>query len=134
MKTPSEPTFETGQILVDKGRCWPALCLSLWFNENSDFYYQYVHGDTETFHLAFRKLKQPYHLIRHPVHGLDATMCQHDFEGRRLFQHRNMDKWNLALHNRHVPDFWYENECRRFVRDLRRRWVDGHRKLTPKTG
>src|SRR6185436_18372670 len=56
---PREQEFESGQILVDKSRCWKALCLSLWFNENSDFYYRYVHGDKETFHLAFRKLKQP---------------------------------------------------------------------------
>jgi ADP-heptose:LPS heptosyltransferase len=131
LKTPAESTFETGQILVDKRRCWAALRLSLWFNENSDFYYQYVHGDTETFHLAFRKLEQAYHLVRHPVHGLDATMCQHDFEGRRLFQHRNLDKWNLELRNRRVPDFWYENECRRFVRELRRRRGDASAEPQP---
>ena len=60
---PNELEFETGQILVDKSRCWRALCLALWMNENSDFFYQYLHGDKETFHLAFRKLKEPYALV-----------------------------------------------------------------------
>src|SRR6266446_5865383 len=55
MRQPDEPEFETGQIVVDKRRCWRALRLSLWFNEHSDFYYRYLHGDKETFHLAFRK-------------------------------------------------------------------------------
>jgi len=119
---PEEPEFESGQIVVDKERCWRALRLSLWFNENSDFYYDYVHGDKETFHLAFRKLKQAYALVPRPVHRLKATMCQHDFEGRRIFQHRNTDKWDLLLCNRRVEDFWFEKECRQYIVQLQRVW------------
>lgn len=116
-----EVEFESGQILVDKARCWRALCLSLWFNEHSDFYYQYIHGDKETFHLAFRKLKQPYALVPKPIHALPGTMCQHDFDGRRIFQHRNNAKWDL-LHDRRVKDFWYERECLADVARLRLVW------------
>src|SRR5437667_7139131 len=94
----------------------------MWFNENSDFYYQHLHGDKETFHLAFRKLKSPYSLVPKPIHSLDGTMCQHDFQGRRIFQHRNTDKWDLLLHNRRVKDFWFEEECREYVTKLRRLW------------
>src|ERR1051325_2780671 len=83
LRQPRELEFEAGQILVDKQRCWPALRLALWFNENSDFYYDHLYGDKETFHLAFRKLKQPYALVPHPIHTLKGTMCQHDFAGRR---------------------------------------------------
>ena len=95
LRPPKEPEFESGQIVVDKRRCWRALCLTMWFNENSDFYYQHLHGDKETFHLAFRKLRKSYSLIPKPIHSLEGTMCQHDFQGRRIFQHRNMDKWDL---------------------------------------
>jgi hypothetical protein len=49
-------------------------------------------------------------------------MCQHDFEGNRLFQHRNTDKWNLFLQNKVVPDFWHEPACRTFVKELQTRW------------
>jgi ADP-heptose:LPS heptosyltransferase len=130
LRPPAELEFESGQILVDKQRCWQALCLALWFNENSDFYYQYLHGDKETFHLAFRKLKQVYYLVPWPIHPLTATMCQHDFEGRRLFQHRNLAKWSLHEDNRRIKDFWFEDECRSFVRELRRRWRAGLRLKT----
>lgn len=123
LREPPEREFETGQLVVDKARCWRALRLCLWFNENSDFYYQYVQGDKETFHLAFRKLRQRYSLIPIPIHPLEGTMCQHDFEGNRLFQHRNLDKWDLLLCNRRVKDFWYENDCRNYVIQLRRRWT-----------
>lgn len=122
---PKEKEFETGQILVDKSRCWPALCLTLWFNEHSDFYYRYVHGDKETFHLAFRKLKQPYCIVPKPIHKLQATMCQHDFQGRRVFQHRNRDKWDFLLHNKQIEDFWFEEECRDYIRQLQQVWDGG---------
>jgi hypothetical protein len=121
LRRPSEPEFESGQILVNKERSWRPLCLSLWFNENASFYYQYIYGDKETFHLAFRKLKQGYTLIP-PIHPLPGTMCQHDFDGRRIFQHRNRDKWDLELCNRRVPDFWFETECREFILQLREVW------------
>jgi len=127
---PGEPEFESGQILVDKERCWKALQLTLWFNENADFYYQYVHGDKETFHLAFRKLRKSYRLVPKRIHPLPATMCQHDFQGRRIFQHRNLDKWDLLLHNRRVPDFWFEDECRAYVAELRERWDGEARSLS----
>ena len=117
-----EPEFETGQIVVDKERCWNALSLCMWYNEYSDFYYRHVHGDKETFHLAFRKLDQPYAMPEEGVHHLPATFCQHDFEGRRLWQHRNHDKWDYWGRNHCVPDFWYEDECRAYVKDLRRIW------------
>jgi ADP-heptose:LPS heptosyltransferase len=128
LRRPSEPEFESGQIVIDKERSWPALCLSLWFNENASFYYQYLHGDKETFHLAFRKLKQSYALVRQPVHTLPGTMCQHDFEGRRIFQHRNRDKWDFLLSNSRVNGFWFENECRQFILQLRQIW-DGRLNL-----
>jgi ADP-heptose:LPS heptosyltransferase len=125
LSTPKEPEFETGQIVVDKSRCWRALRLSLWFNENSDFYYRYLHGDKETFHLAFRKLRKPYALVPEPIHPLHGTMCQHDFEGRRVFQHRNTDKWDLFLSNSQVEGFWFEKECIRYLQQLQRRWDGG---------
>jgi hypothetical protein len=129
LRPPNEREFETGQIVVDKERCWRALCLTLFFNENSDFYYRYMHGDKETFHLAFRMARQPYALVPKPVLSLEGTtMCQHDFEGRRLFQHRNSDKWDLFQRNRRVKDFWFEEECRKYVARLQGLWDGGMRR------
>lgn len=125
LRRPAEPELESGQIVVDKQRCWRALRLALWFNEHSDFYYQYLHGDKDTFHLAFRKLKQAYALVPTPIQTLIGTMCQHDFQGRRIFQHRNTDKWDLFLRNRRVAGFQFEDECRSYVRQLQRIWSGG---------
>ena len=113
-----EPAFESGQIVIDKQRCWRPLRLSLWFNEYSDFWYQHMHGDKETFHLAWRKLAAPFSMPDHRPIG----MRQHDFEGRLLFLHRNTDKWSPHLDNRSIPGFRFEKECRKFLRQLRRNW------------
>jgi hypothetical protein len=125
LERPGATEFESGQIVVDKTRCWEPMRLALWFNEHSDFYYQHIHGDKETFHLAFHKLRRSYGFVPTPVHRLTATMCQHDFTGRRIFQHRNMDKWNLFLRNRRVDDFWLEEDCLNHVRNLREQWDGG---------
>ena len=125
LRQPREREFETGQLVVDKARCWRALCLTMWFNENSDFYYQYVHGDKETFHLAFRKLRQGYALVPKPLESLRGTMCQHDFQGRRIFQHRSGAKWKLFSKNRRVEGFFHEKECLGYLRRLRKVWEKG---------
>jgi hypothetical protein len=118
-----EPPVESGQVLVDKARCWRALSLCSWFNEHSDFFYRHVHGDKETFHLAFRKLDQPYAMPATPMLRLDGAMCQHDFDGHRIFQHRYRDKWSLTQPNREIPDFRHEDICRGYLRELRDLWT-----------
>jgi ADP-heptose:LPS heptosyltransferase len=114
--------FESGQILVDKEKTWRALCLTMWYNEHSDFFYRQVYGDKETFHLAFRKTGTPYAMPSRGVQQLTGTMCQHDFQGRRLFQHRNTDVWNLFLLNRRVPGFRFEKEARKCIETLKADW------------
>jgi len=117
-----EPEFESGQILVNKARVWKSLLVSLWLNEHSDFFYNFVHGDKETFHMAFRKLDTPYCMPSRGIHSLDGTMCQHDFVGRRVFQHRNMDKWSFFDANCRVAGFLLEDECFEYLAELRRLW------------
>jgi hypothetical protein len=115
-----EPEFESGQIVVDKARCWRALNVAMHLNEHSEWWYRVVHGDKDTFHLAWRKIGQPYAMPRKGVKPLEATMLQHDFAGRLLFQHRNFAKWKLH-ENRRIPGFRLEKECLRFLATLRRR-------------
>ena len=114
-----EPEVESGQLLVDKSRCWAPLQLAMHLNEHSDFYYDYVHGDKELFHMAWRMLGREYAMVPHPLRPLDRTMCQHDFRGRRLFQHRNLAKWVVG-ENPRIAGFQFEELCLRFLGDLER--------------
>lgn len=115
-----EPEVESGQIVIDKARAWPALCLTMWLNENSDFFYRYVHGDKETFHLAFRKCGMPYAMPRLPVEVLDGALCQHDFQGLRILQHRIGAKWSAEGPNRRIPGFRQEERGFEYLEEFRR--------------
>ena len=127
-----EPEIESGQILLDKERSWKPLNLAMWMNEHSDFWYDHVHGDKETFHLAWRKLAAPYSMPPRGIDELYSVMCQHDFAGRRIFQHRNLSKWALS-HQERIPGFRFEDECLEFVSQLRCRWDPLTDFLTPLT-
>lgn len=116
-----EPEFESGQILVNKRLCARELQLAMHINDHSDFYYRHVHGDKETFHLAWRKLGTPYAMPGRGIQSLAGTMCQHDLQGRRVFQHRNFAKWTLDG-NRRIGGFLLEEECLGFIAELRAQW------------
>ena len=117
-----EPEFETGQIVVDKARCWGPLRLAGWMNDHSDFWYRCFHGDKETFHLAWRKLGRGYAMPIHAIEDREGVICQHDFEGRRIFQHRSGHKWTLMGDNRRIAGLLFEDECRAALDELDRAW------------
>lgn len=80
------PAFETGQILINKKKCWKELSLTMHINEWSDCWYDFVYGDKDTFKLAWHKLGTAYTMPsqsywRHPA------IIQHDLSGRELFLH-----------------------------------------------
>lgn len=115
----AERGFDTAQILVNKSKHWKALRLTLWYNEHSDFYYQYVDGEKETFHLTFRKLKACYVMIDTLPTVVDGAVYQHDYHGKKLFQHRQGDKWKLYGMNRNVAQFKDEGKCFRYLDQLK---------------
>ncbi len=118
----STPSFETGQIVIDKAKCWHALQLTKAMNDHSDFFYRHVYGDKDTFLLAWLRLAQAYAMPKHPVRQLPGTLCQHDFDGNVLFQHRNRRKWTLEGINPSVEGFDGEDRCFRYLDELRGVW------------
>ena len=108
-----EPAHETGQMLIDKKRCWHALQIAMHCNEFADFHYRYSHGDTALLRFSFHKLNQPFTMIPHrlievPVDrkvedlktlegtaymrvpgDIRACFLQRDFVGDVIFQHRS---------------------------------------------
>lgn len=129
----SEPEVESGQILINKLKCWQALELTHWYMQNSNnFYFHHVHGDKEVFHLAWRKLDMNYAMPRKGIHALPGVMCQHDFGGDRIFQHRNMAKWSF-YDNPRIADFIHEDLCLLLVEELKHLWSPASEELPSKT-
>jgi hypothetical protein len=131
-----EPEFESGQIVLDKARCWDTLQLTMHLNAWSDFYYRYVYGDKETFHLAWRMLDRPHAMPdRRPrksigywsraptTDGGAWTLFQHDLHGREVFHHRtSTGKWNLLGENLRFAGFPFDDFCLTVLDELRGRW------------
>jgi len=117
-----ECEFESGQIVIDTEKCWRELHLTAHLNEHANFYYEHVWGDKETYHMAWNMCGTEYSMPAKGIHRLNAVMCQHDFKGNRIFQHRNMDKWKLDGGNAKIKGFQMEDLCFSFIRDLRTKW------------
>lgn len=122
--------FESGQILVKKSEFLEPLRFALQMNYEADRYYQHIWGDKDTFRFAWHKSGRRFAMPDTGVELLTAAngpknggvMCQHDFEGRRVFQHRNILKWQLFGNNPHVAGFFHEPLCRKFLEELRVQW------------
>jgi hypothetical protein len=125
-----EPEFESGQLVIDKARCWRPLMLCNWYNERSHFFYRILYGDKDTFRFAWRRLEQPFAMPVTPARLIPLTFCQHDFGGERLFQHRVQEKWSL-LGNSRVANFVDEAECIAHVDKLRGTWNPMIRHMPP---
>jgi hypothetical protein len=115
--------FETGQLLIDKSRCWDELGLVTHY-ATDPVYYAVVHGDKDTFRFAWLVMHMkrggsafggnylasnevPYGFMPFgPFHigepnpwqkwGGGSVMQQRDREGRALFNHRSINKFTLS--------------------------------------
>lgn len=116
-----EVAFESGQYLIDKGRCWRELRMALWYAEHSDFVFRVVYGDKECFHLAWRFLGTDYAMPAKAPGWNVHTIVQYDFENRIVFQHRCQDKWRFAG-NRRNNSLANEDLCFELIKQLRQRW------------
>lgn len=132
--------FETGQIVLDKGRCWVALQVTKHFADYADYWGGFNgqgggvwYGDKEDFHCAWRKTKTPYHLYdghefvkRESGTTTTGFYLHRDSRGRAVWQHCCQSKGHLV--NGHEVGGMDGNqivwESVRFGRD-RIPWADG---------
>ena len=128
-----EADWESGQMVINKRRCWRALSLVEHLNRHFAYYYQHVYGDAMTFYGAWKKLGQPYAMTVHPVKQTAAPdgrmlLNQFDFEGGLLFQHRTNSDWDLIPGSAPGgPDFAHQKACEEFLDELREKWPEEER-------
>jgi len=129
---PDGPSFESGQMLINKKSCWRELQLALWYNSHADYVYRHVWGDKDTYNIAWHLLGRKYGML-YPKAGWDRhTILQYDSRGKVLFQHRCRDKFRLNAsyfpsnpqpleENVFNPNLVHEETCFRFLKELRRK-------------
>lgn len=104
----NEPSFETGQYIIDKSRHYAPLWLTDWMNNYSDYVYRHIYGDKDTFHLCWRKLRHECCIPTGWAGWDQVAFLQMDFDGHVLFVHRTRDKfrWDGAMDGQPVNN-WY---------------------------
>jgi len=117
---------ESGQLLINKERCWKELNLCWHFNLQRSDYYKMLWGDKDTFRFSWMALGSPFYMIPTPVGlcGFDrpetgfvgVSLVQHDFAGNILFLHRNLFKWDVTRN-----DECMHLEIRRFISGAKQR-------------
>ena len=126
--------FESGQLLVDKVRCWAEICMTVHFARHRHFYYNYVYGDKDTFRMAWMHVAHargrriadrgfptsgtaPYAFMPFTPFSMGASsgklscgggsvLVQRDREGWPLFNHRAIFKFRSEgnIFNEDLPE------------------------------
>jgi alpha 1,2-mannosyltransferase len=104
--TPQRASYETesGQLLIDRRICFRAVQLAWFINSRSRFFYRYMHGDKDTYRLAFALAGQSFCQLQHQSHQagvvregrfLGKAVIQRDHEGHPAFLHQTHRKPDL---------------------------------------
>ena len=117
----SEPAFESGQMVIDKRRCWRPLSLTVFMCEQSQWYFRFCFGDKDLHHLAWRKLGFDYAMPGCGPGGGFPGLAQHDLNGDRLFQHLTQGKEMLAQ-GRRIDGLTNADLVLEVTADLKKRW------------
>lgn len=128
---------ESGQILINKEKCWQPLNLCMQLNRMSDIFYRILLGDKDTFRFAWMALHAPFHYISKepdscgyflPVNRFNGmTMIQHDYNNRPFFLHRNLLKFNATKSNEY--NWRHYKRVKKNTRE--KKYFNGHNKRHP---
>lgn len=90
-----ESPSESGQLVVNKQKCWKELNLAKHYNADADYVYHIVYGDKDTFPVAWHRLGSPYSRMWPRANPTGPGILQLDDHGNTLFNHRIHDKFRL---------------------------------------
>lgn len=118
---------ESGQLMIDKKACWKELMLCRWLNEHSDYVYQWLFGDKDTFIMAWQKVAHSegvgirYAMPSRMPAGNGSSLIQYAFDGQAMFQHCTRNK--ATMQGFPAPgSILSRKECLGHIDDLCSRW------------
>lgn len=118
--------FESGQLLINKSKCWRELMATRWINDHSDRYYSIVFGDKSTFRLGWAKMGSAYAIPSKGAGWNGGAILQHDMRGKLLFEHCAQNKPTLEGYpkNKNGLPSCLSNpgECQSYLNKLRELW------------
>ena len=114
--------LEAGQICIDRDRYWNELCLANWMNNHSNFYYNFIYGDKDTFNFSCLKLNKKYTLSPRPI-NVTSSMIHIWFNQEKLFQHfAGREKYNIEKGRSDWSDIIDKELHMHFYEQLKNKW------------
>jgi hypothetical protein len=123
-------SIESGQFVLDKRLIWEPLNLAWFYNDHSDYYYRYGHGDKHTFEVAWARCARPFVMWGRKANWIDVAYVHPGPDGFPLFVHRCSDKFRFEHHDytttqfHPLPSFYsslpLERECWGWLSELAR--------------
>jgi hypothetical protein len=98
-------SIESGQFVLDKRLCWEPLNLAWFYNDNSDYYYRYGHGDKHTFEVAWARCARPFVMWERQANWVDVAYVHPGPDSFPLFVHRCSDKFRFEDHDYATKQF-----------------------------
>jgi hypothetical protein len=92
-------SIESGQFCLDKRLSWRPLNLAWFYNDRSDYYYRYCHGDKHTFEVAWARCAQPFVMWEPEGRWVNVAFLHPGPDGLPLFVHRCRDKFRFKNHD-----------------------------------
>ena len=90
-----ERSKEAGQMFIDRRRQWKTLCLADWMCQRSNYFFQILYGDKDTWWLAARMLGIPYYTMPTFWDHENPALIHYDWRDRVRFVHRAFGKFDL---------------------------------------
>ena len=92
-KQPEE--FETGEMVINKRRVYPALLLTTYINRNHHFFLtRLMRGDKQSFWFGFNAARVPYHLVAPRPGGVGLQSPSSARHPKGYFCANTMAQWN----------------------------------------
>ena len=114
--------LEAGQICIDRDRYWNELCLANWMNNHSNFYYNFIYGDKDTFNFSCLKLNKKYTLSPRPI-NVTSSQIHIWFNQEKLFQHfAGREKYNIEKSRSNWSDIIDKELHMHFYEQLKNKW------------
>lgn len=110
---PGGLSWQGGQWLIDKARCWAALNLYRWLDDWSDFTYRHGYGDQDNMRLAWAATNTPSHT--YPLVSGRTVPTQPKHGCLRAW---GPDGKNFVIHHR-ITDKQFQKDFRPARRNLR---------------
>jgi len=134
----TETPTESGQMVVDKIKCWRECHMANHYNREANYTYKIVYGDKDTFPTAWHRLGKPYARMNRKSTFSTPGILQLDDQGKTLFQHRIHDKFRLPgtrfdstaqkKKSNIVASWQHESFCHQVVAELQSFWKGKNRR------